>query len=359
MEFCSYTPRVSLLVELTSQCNARCAFCYNPTRGEEQLNTSSTLELINKAIDEIGPYHVSFSGGEPLLRRDLSRLVRYVKDRGLKATVVTNGIALGKDRAKELFESGVDLFQVTLLAADQALHDGLAGGPFFERVVGSIAELVNAGAQVATSFVACKDNIANFEKTLELNALLRVRNVQFCRYNPGGPGLPGWRRLMPSPNAVEAALRRASSIASRYSMTVFVSVPVMPCLVDVDDLPGLSLGFCAVGNSHDTVLALDPLGNLKVCPHSTTPLGSAIDRSIPEILSGAVYSEFVDSLPPFCVDCPHVAACRGGCRSAAQLCFGTLQDEDPFLSVWKDRAVAARGDPGFPSRRILQHACAG
>lgn len=315
--------------------------------------------LIDKALDEIGPYHVSFSGGEPLLRPDLPKLVRHVKNKGLKATVVTNGIILNKDRTAELVDSGVDLFQVTLLAANQALHDGLEGGPFFEKVVSSIAGLVNAGAEVATSFVACKDNIANFEKVLELNVLLRVKRVQFCRFNPGASGLPGWHRLMPSPEDVETALHGASRIASRYPISVFVSVPVMPCLVDVDHLPGVSLGFCAVGDSDDTLLALDPAGNLKVCPHSAVPLGNAIDRSITEILRSAAYSEFLDSIAPFCVDCPHVTVCRGGCRSAAQLCFGTLRDEDPFLSMWKDRAVAARCKPGFSSRRIPQRVCAG
>lgn len=293
------------------------------------------------------------------MRPDLSELVRHVKNKGLKATVVTNATLLAKDKAAELVDSGVDLFQVTLLAANQRLHDRMAGGPFFEKVVGAIAELVNAGAEVATSFVACQDNIADFERILELNALLRVRRVQFCRYNPGGPGLPGWRRLMPSPDEVEAALRAASPIASRYSISVFVSVPVMPCLVDVDDLPGVSLGFCAVGDPDDTVLALDPVGNLKVCPHSSTSLGSAVDRSIPEMLRGAPYTDFLESIPPFCADCPHVTFCRGGCRSAARLCFGTLRDEDPFLSMWKDRAVAARRASAFSNRRVLQRICAG
>lgn len=315
--------------------------------------------MIDKVIDDVGPYHVSFSGGEPLLRPDLSRLVRHVKEKGLKATVITNGTMLSKDRAAELIDSGVDLFQVTLLAADQAMHDGLAGGPFFERAVGGIVELVNAGAKVATSFVACKKNISNFEKTLELNALLKVRRVQFCRHNPGGTGLLDWRQLMPSPIEIEAALRGGARIASKYSISVFVSVPVMPCLVDVGDLPGITLGFCAVGDPDDTVLAIDPVGNLKVCPHSANTLGNVIDRPVQDILRNPGYSEFIDSTPPFCEDCPHVTVCRGGCRSAAQLCFGTLRDEDPFLSMWKERAIATRCRPGFSDRRIMQRVCAG
>ena len=354
----SPSPKISLLLELTSRCNARCSYCYNPARRTDELDTSKVLALIDKAVHEIAPYHMSFSGGEPLLRPDLPKLVRHAKEKALKVTVVTNGLLLNKARTTELLESGVDLFQVTLLAADRALHDRLEGGPFFERVVSSIAELVNAGAQVATSFVACKDNIADFARTLELNALLRVRRVQFCRFNPGGIGLAGWRSLLPSPDDVERALTSASSVAVKYGISVFASVPLMPCLVNLDGLEGIYPGYCAVGDLEHRMFALDPLGNLKVCPHSAITLGNAFKTPIPEMLRGRAYEEFVRSTPAFCVDCPHVAVCRGGCRSAGHLCFGSLREEDPFLALWKDRALAIKSRPDFSGRPVGRRACA-
>jgi radical SAM protein with 4Fe4S-binding SPASM domain len=354
----SPAPNTSLLFEVTSRCNARCGFCYNAARSAEGLDTSSALHLIEKVRDETGAYHVSFSGGEPLLRPDLGDLVRYAKGAGLKVTLVTNGLLIDRDKAAELVESGIDLFQVTLLAADREVHNRLAGGPFFERVVSAIAELVSAGGRVATSFVACKDNVGDFKRTLELNALLRVRQVQFCRLNAGGLSLAAWSRLMPSPGGIDGALRDASATASKYGISVIASVPIMPCLSSVDDLPGIALGFCGVGDPDHTLLAVSALGDLKVCPHSSTSLGSALDTPIPELLRGRGRSDFIESVAEFCKDCPHVAVCRGGCRSAAQACYGDAAEEDPFLKTWKETAVASRNDPAFAQRRIAGRTCA-
>ncbi len=357
MEPQSPAASTSLLFEVTSRCNAGCVYCYNAKRDARALSTSQAMTLIDKLRGETGAYHVSFSGGEPLLRPDLKDLVRYAKRAGLKVTLVTNGILIDERKASELVDLGIDLIQVTLLAADRELHNRLAGGPFFERVVSAIADLVSAGARVSTTFVACKDNVWAFQRTLELNALLKVRQVQFCRFNPGGLSLPSWNRLMPSPGDLEGALRSASKTASKYGISVTASVPIMPCLISIDSLPGIALGFCAVGDAEQSLLAVDPLGNLKSCPHSATSLGSALDRPVSELLRGPRYVEFTDSIAEFCKDCPHVEICRGGCKSAAQLCYGSAAEEDPFLKTWKGVAIAARGDPAFAQRKIPRRSC--
>ncbi len=92
-------PRIqSLIFEVTQDCNHACLHCYNVwqpasrssyPRGE--LDTSRTLDLLTKALDETVCSHVTLTGGEPLLRPDLPRILEFLQKRRVQVTVISNG----------------------------------------------------------------------------------------------------------------------------------------------------------------------------------------------------------------------------------------------------------------------------
>ncbi|GMT41752.1 MAG: hypothetical protein IEMM0002_0163 [bacterium] len=102
---------MTLFVELTYRCNFRCGMCQfhnlldDPRLNEEQNEELSTEE-IKRVIDEIIPYGlVSFTGGEPLLRKDLFELVRHACKRH-KVYLVTNGLLLKDEISRRMVELG-------------------------------------------------------------------------------------------------------------------------------------------------------------------------------------------------------------------------------------------------------------
>ncbi len=332
--------RLSITLEVSRSCNLRCQFCYNawkiaerPVTGE--LPTARVFALLEKVIAEAGPDEITLSGGEPLLRPDLCAIVEFIKKRGVKVGLVTNGTAMTPEVAGRCVSAGVDSFQVSLLSDRRDLHNALAGCDSFDRTIEGICAIRDHGGMVCTYFVGTRRNIASFRGTLELNVLLGVRHVALGRFVPGGTALRGWQEMLPSPAMLQEALDAAEEVAQRYPIAVSVSTPILPCLVDLSRYERITPGFCAVGSPTDTLFAIDPLGNLKVCSHSPQTLGNLFERTFDEAARGPFLADFVETLPEFCRDCPMASVCRAGCRSSAHLCYGSFAEEDPYLSTWK------------------------
>jgi cyclic pyranopterin phosphate synthase len=132
-----------LRVSLTDRCNLRCSYCM-PAEGldwlprDTMLTTPEIIRLVRLAVVSLSIREVRFTGGEPLLRRDLEALVRAVSALRPRPQIslTTNGIGLA-DRAAALRVAGVDRVNVSLdtlrpstfqqLSRRDRLDDVLAG----------------------------------------------------------------------------------------------------------------------------------------------------------------------------------------------------------------------------------------
>lgn len=119
---------VLLNFEVTMRCNARCGFCdYWKTPAEAK---ASEIAEFGKIAAHFSPMLVTFTGGEPTLRRDLEDIVRSVRQsvRYTYVQLITHGGMLSLERAKSLWDAGVDQFNISLDYLD-ARHDEARGIP--------------------------------------------------------------------------------------------------------------------------------------------------------------------------------------------------------------------------------------
>jgi MoaA/NifB/PqqE/SkfB family radical SAM enzyme len=114
--------------EVTLRCNAGCGFCdYWKT---EPSARASELKSYADAARFFNPMLVTFTGGEPTLRRDLEDLVAGV-DRAIRLkyiTLITHGAMLTPERAQSLWDAGVNQFNISLDYLDER-HDVARGLP--------------------------------------------------------------------------------------------------------------------------------------------------------------------------------------------------------------------------------------
>jgi cyclic pyranopterin phosphate synthase len=110
-------------IAVTEACNLRCTYCLRDDSCtapamKDALDTAQMTRLIGM-FGQTGFRKVRFTGGEPLLRKDLVRLVSAARETGLirNIRVTTNGLLLA-DRLKELVEAGVDGFNISLDTLD-------------------------------------------------------------------------------------------------------------------------------------------------------------------------------------------------------------------------------------------------
>ncbi|MCL5985237.1 MAG: radical SAM protein [Actinobacteria bacterium] len=102
------TPRPVVVWNCTQQCNLACIHCYasaSNQKSPEEMDTADGEAFINDLAD-FGVPVIIFSGGEPLLRKDLFKLASLAKERGIEIALSTNGTMITRGIARELSRIG-------------------------------------------------------------------------------------------------------------------------------------------------------------------------------------------------------------------------------------------------------------
>lgn len=148
-------PLRHLTVEVTKRCNARCFFCdYWKEPPQKELEDYSAI------VRRFDPLVVTFSGGEPLLREDIVRVVRRVRaaDAAVYLAMVTNGELLTAEKARELRRAGLDQLSISL-DYDHDRHGQVRGLPgLYEKVVGLLPGLKRVGFDSLSLNTVIKDD---------------------------------------------------------------------------------------------------------------------------------------------------------------------------------------------------------
>ena len=168
---------------MTRRCNLKCIHCYSNSADidyPDELSTEEGKKLIND-LAAFGSPVILFSGGEPLLRRDLLELAQYAKDKGMRAVISTNGTLITKDIAAKLQKVGLSYVGVSLDGIEKT-HDRFRGkkGAFAAAIEG-IRNCREAGIKVGIRFTVNKHNLADVK---EMFQLLRKEKIErLCFYH--------------------------------------------------------------------------------------------------------------------------------------------------------------------------------
>jgi MoaA/NifB/PqqE/SkfB family radical SAM enzyme len=127
---------VCLYLETTNRCNLLCTTC---PRTFEDLEPAADMswELFREIVDQFPtiPRVVLHGVGEPMLVKELPRMIRYVKARGAYVLFNTNGTLLTLKKGRELIATGLDELRISLDAADAATFREVRGRDYFDRIV--------------------------------------------------------------------------------------------------------------------------------------------------------------------------------------------------------------------------------
>ena len=126
-----------VLLEVTRRCNLRCRFCFADGGAAENDPSVEKLEAaIADIVRQCGPVLLQLSGGEPTLRDDLPRLVRFAKKAGCGAVQLnTNGLRLAEDPdyAARLAEAGLDIVFLQFDGTDDEIYQTLRGASLLKE----------------------------------------------------------------------------------------------------------------------------------------------------------------------------------------------------------------------------------
>jgi MoaA/NifB/PqqE/SkfB family radical SAM enzyme len=168
---------------VTYRCNATCNFCDIWEKPSPYV-TVETVEQNMRDLKKLGVKVIDFTGGEPLLHRDIDTLLRIAKKHGMITTLTTNALLYPKwaERLKGL----VDMLHFSLDSPDKAEHDTLRGVACFDFVMESIQISKTLGERPDIIFTVFDHNIHLIKRMYEEiclpNNLVLILNPSF-EYN--------------------------------------------------------------------------------------------------------------------------------------------------------------------------------
>jgi MoaA/NifB/PqqE/SkfB family radical SAM enzyme len=114
-------------IKLMFGCNLKCEMCNHWRETRQPPLTISRFLAILDELASLGCRKVHFSGGEPLLRPQVPKLVAHAAGLGMRVTLTTNGTLVDKDLAKRLVEAGVRGVNVSIDSPERKTHDRIRG----------------------------------------------------------------------------------------------------------------------------------------------------------------------------------------------------------------------------------------
>jgi radical SAM protein with 4Fe4S-binding SPASM domain len=158
------------------KCNARCKMCglhryidNSEYQRKSELSEENILTLLND-LSEMECMSVTFSGGEPTLRKDMGRIIRYAaKEKNMTVSINTNGNLLDKSKLDEYLDAGVDSFTFSILSPDPLISDNIMGLKNGLKHIGDAIDYINeyncvskARVKIFVNTVILRENIESF-----------------------------------------------------------------------------------------------------------------------------------------------------------------------------------------------------
>ncbi|EAJ7087677.1 GTP 3',8-cyclase MoaA [Campylobacter jejuni] len=170
-----------LRISVTQRCNFRCLYCmpkipFNYQPKENLLSFEELFLFVKAAIDE-GIEKIRITGGEPLLRKDLSIFIKMISDykRDIDLAITTNGFLL-KDFAKDLKNAGLKRLNISLDTLDHKKAKTLAQKDILDSVLSGIDEALNLDLKVKLNTVALKN--LNDDELISLLEFAKSKKAQ-------------------------------------------------------------------------------------------------------------------------------------------------------------------------------------
>lgn len=307
---------------LDNRCNLACTHCSSAasTAGAKGFDTAGAMRVVDQ-LAAAGIIDIAFSGGEPLLRHDLEKLIEHALARGLTVGTSTNGYALTEQRAKALKATGLNRLQISL-DGTPAVHDAIRGAGSFVRAYTAIGRAKQAGLRTHVCFTAMRSNAADLPSVIELVVAAGADGFNLSQFVPTGRGArdqdidPATSRQL-----LETWLRAKVQHPHMYFAAHSTG------LIDVDPAAGLCSGGCQAGIG---IGCIGAGGEVMPCVMFPLVLGNLHEKSFQEIWGTHPLLERLRQreIGGSCGACPHRVACAG-CRAAAWAHTGDPLAADP------------------------------
>lgn len=321
---------ISVYFKVTTKCMFNCEFCSQFGKDMKELD----INLAKAAFDELkelGIMNIYYTGGEPLLYKDIEELLKYGYNLGFKQILVTNGYLLSEPRIRELTKYLVSIG--VSIHGNAEIHNELSRKDCYKQIVTSLRKLQKENTKLAIN-INCTaiDKNTNYENFRFLAELCKENNwkLTIARLNYIGNGKKYENTNL---NIMLGIISRLNN----EGFNIKISNCIAPCLVD-EKYRYLSHG-CGAGQS---IAAIEANWDVKICASSDYVLGNIKQEKFKNIWNckeNKTYQK-MKWLPMECKVCKYFLICKGGCKAELtgeywkDFCDELVQKR--FDNIWKE-----------------------
>jgi pyrroloquinoline quinone biosynthesis protein E len=351
------TPRpYTLVAELTYRCPLACGYCSNPldlARHSAELDTAGWERVFTDAA-ALGVLQANLTGGEPLVRPDLTALVAAAHAQQLYVNLITSGIPADRARLAELAGAGLDSIQLSVQDVDPHGAAWIAGRDDLDAKL-EVADAARAlGLPLTLNVVIHRGNIARVTAFVALAERIGADRLELANTQYLGWALANRDALLPARADIEQARGVAAAAAERLRGKIEILF-VRPDYYA--DRPRA----CMDGWARRYIV-VTPDGVVLPCHQAGSVTGLAFetvrDRPLADIWRDSPALRAFrgeDWMPAPCRTCDERHADFGGCRCQAFALVGDAGATDPACAlsprhdIVRDVRARAEHPPAAPA----------
>ena len=203
-----------LLAELTYRCPLQCPYCSNPVemaKYKTELTTEDWFRVMQQAR-KMGATQLGFSGGEPLVRKDLEDLIKEARRLGFYTNLITSGVGMDEARIVEFKEAGLDHIQISFQASNEELNNYIGKSKSFQHKY-EMARLVKKYEYpMVLNIVLHRKNVDQIRDILDMTVDLNADYVELASTQYYGWSRINIDQLLPT----REQLKNAELVAQEY-----------------------------------------------------------------------------------------------------------------------------------------------
>jgi len=275
---------LDVICEISYLCNLECPTCFRWTSkpDEHELTAEEWKGVLAKLKDWLGTFNLTFTGGEPFLRKDILEIFKFASQNSIVTQVVSNGSFIDKALAKRIIASGLDGLTISLNSMNPEIHNKTRGtSGAFNEVMTAIDNLKDRkGMRLSLSTTVVKDGI---DGLIEVIKFAKARGIYGVNFQPIMPAtiLPVFNKdgeakksSVGTPYRDLLKDKDASHVDNVFNRLLSMKEQGYPILNSSDHLkeiakylkdptnPEILEKVCKVGVKNFNI---DPFGNVRLC----------------------------------------------------------------------------------------------
>ena len=325
-----YVSPLYVQLDLTNKCNLNCVYCYNRNvKYSSELSDMQLLDLVSQIKEEVKPLFVTFSGGEPFVRKEIMfRLIKILKESDIEIFVNTNGTLIDESVAKKIGELDIDKININLDGIDKEKHDKLRGLPgCFDRALKAIELLKKHAPHTLVSIRTVITN-ENYEEIVHIAKFVRELGLKEYMLIDFIPKYDDQHLMMNKEEWLE--------FYKIYKKIKEIGLRIIPnhAILFLERKRDVGIPFCMAGRIK---LSIGANGDAFACDHLKEKkfvAGNVLTEKILDIWQNSgVINKFRELEPIECKECNFVKQCGGGCHAMAHYIHKNVEGMDPYCKM--------------------------